>query len=254
VVAGSPPTISEQLSIFERRVTPGDPSERLAADDPVVDLASTFLLNGLVTPVSMSRAGLMPPELLEGVGAWLESGLAGAQDDLYAMADRGRAAPSVEALVGRSIASALPEAYRSWRLGLDLYVVHDAAVYLVGSGAGFLQKQLSSRDLGVLYSPRSTPFLPDNDLHGTVLVIVGVPARLQSLAGLRGARRSLVAAGEALEALRAAGRSETDRRWWWSTEFYDDAWANIVGVDGVERVPLAVGYAMEFEAQTEQSA
>lgn len=73
---------------------------------------------------------------------------------------------------------------------------------------------------------------------------MAVLPRTAALAGLRGQRRALLAAGEAKAEL---ARLATSDGWHWDTEFYDDAATRVLSVDGVERVPLVVGCLTEQE-------
>ena len=115
------------------------------------------------------------------------------------------------------------------------------SAYLLAGDLAIRMKRLSEREVGMFFGRRAFPLLPsDAELEGVAIVLVGVPGRLGAIGGLRGYRRALVDAGRGLQVL-ALLADDNDDDWRWETEFLDDAVAAALSVDGVERVPLAVG-------------
>lgn len=221
---------------------------RLDGESPVASLGETFILNGLVSPTALSVATLVPDEAASAAGGWLARSITQPEDELYRLPDGETALEApvlrVSELVDRVGAAleGLPAPYADWRLTTEIYVLEARSLYLLAGDLAVRHKLLSETELGIVYGQRMLPFLPvgDEQCSGAMLFVVGIPSRGASLGGLRGYRRGLIDAGQALAALRAVAEPG-DGRWWWTTEFFDDACARVLGVDGVERIPLALG-------------
>lgn len=221
---------------------------RLTGDDPVCGLGDTFIVNSMATPTRLATTSLIPQEAVEFAGAWLSGLLATADDDLYedVTASWRPEAPvmPVEAL-GEMVDIALhdlPAAYCNWRLTVELYVLHGRSLYLLAGDLAVRHKVLTESELGIAFGARMLPFLPGGgeEPSGPMVFVVGIPNRMSALGGLRGFRRGLVDAGRGLATLEALA-GPAGGRWLWETEFFDDACCRVLGVDGLERVPLAIG-------------
>jgi len=245
--------ISEETALFERRTTIGAPDTRLAKGDPLLELGDAFIVNGLVSPTSTAAARLIPGEVVDGVTTWLNGSLARAEDDLYLKIDSSIgedcAVATIEALSAASglDLTALPASYADWRLSVEIYVVVGRAAYLLAGDLAIRMKVLADSEVGMFFGRRAFPLLTNVQLTGTAVVLIGIPGRLGAIGGLRGYRRSLVEAGRGLEVLSNLSDRAADPEvdWRWETEFLDDAVAAAISVDGVERVPLAVGLQIE---------
>jgi hypothetical protein len=238
--------LSEQVALLDRRPTDPAWSSRLVADDPVATLGETFLLNGLVTPTRVGAASLVPAEALDAVADWLSGLLLTPADELVEPPPDGgvdQPVVTLDALAARTglDLAALPPVHRGWRLTTEVYVLHSRSVYLVSGPLALRHKVLADDELGIAYGPRLLPFLPaGEEPTGTMVFVVGVPSRTAALGGLRGYRGGLLNAGMAISAL-AALADPGDGRWLWETEFFDDACARVLSIDGVERFAAAVG-------------
>lgn len=241
--------MSEQTALVARRT--GDPVwlDRLIEDDPLARLAETFLINTQVSPTVTASAALIHPQARDRTGEWLRG--------TVVTADAGslRASPvpddpgplddaQLRAITGLDSAR-LPRAYADWRLCIEVYVVVGPDVYLLLDHLAMPFRRLDEEALGMLNSARLLPFAAADEPTGVGVVLVGVPARLGALGGLRGFRTCLVEGGRAGAALAALATPAPGLRWDWHTEFFDDACAQILGVDGLERIPLLVGRLVE---------
>jgi hypothetical protein len=240
----------EQVALFERNVKDSTWAGRLTVDDPVAELGPTFVCNGLVTPTRVGVTALLAPEAVDGAGARLAAVTLKEEDGILVTRRSGN--PSAPAYwdieeLGRTIGldfSSLPGEYHSWRFSTELFVLHGGATYLLLGEHALRHRVLSADDMGLVFVQRLLPFIrarPD-ELTGTMVLLVSVPGRLAALAGLRGYRRALIETGKACAHLAAAADTEGERVWEWDTEFYDDAAARLLGVDGVERVITHIGY------------
>lgn len=247
------PELPEQIALLDRDESDPSWTHRLSADDPVAQLADTFLINSQSTPVRTPVASLVPAELRGWASERLRAGVA----DVAALyrdmpgsggGDSERPLLPVAHLgqvVGIAL-DALPAPYADWRLTTEVYFLTGRDLYqLVGEHA-VRYKRLHDSELALAFSPRLLPVNIDvARLSGELAFVVAVPVRGAALGGLRGSRTALVAAGVALGALRAAAVEAQGRRWWWDTEFHDDAASRLLSVDGVERVVLAIGARIE---------
>jgi hypothetical protein len=237
--------LSEQVALLDRRPTDPACAHRLVADDPVSRLGETFLVNGLVTPVRVPAAGLVPAEALDAVADWLSGLLLTEEDGLVEPPGDGLDLPvvSLDSLARRTgiDLAGLPSPHREWRLTTELYVLHSRSLYLLSGPIALRHKHLAGEELGIAYGRRLLPFLPSGEEPtGSMVFVVGVPGRTAAIGGLRGYRRGILNAGMALAAV-AALAAPGEGRWLWETEFYDDAAARVLGVDGVERFVAGVG-------------
>jgi hypothetical protein len=242
--------LSEQVALLDRRPTDPAWSSRLVSADPVAALGETFLLNGLVTPTRVGATALVPAEAREAVADWLSGLLLTAEDELVEPPGAGGVDQPVLALdvlaahAGLDL-TALPPVHRRWRLTTEIYVLHARSVYLVSGPLALRHKALTDDELGIAYGPRLLPFLPaGEEPTGTMVFVVGVPARTAALGGLRGYRGGILHAGMAiaeLAALADSGCHPGECRWLWETEFFDDACARVLGIDGVERFAAGIG-------------
>lgn len=246
--------ISEQTALYDRQTNIGDPDNRLTADDPLFELGNTFIVNGLVSPTTTAAARLIPREVTAGVTAWLQSSLARNDDDLYLAIDESIGEHTAVATIDALSAAAglelseLPASYADWRLSVELYVVIGPAAYLLAGDLAIRSKVLSNAEVGMLFSRRALPLLAsDVELMGIAVVLVAIPGRLGAIGGLRGYRRALIDAGRGLQVLHdLSDRSARGADGWrWETEFLDDAVGAAMSVDGVERIPLALGLKIE---------
>lgn len=239
--------LSEQVALLDRRPTDPAWGSRLVSDDPVPGLGETFLLNGLVTPTRVGTTGLVPTEARDAVADWLSGLLLTGADELVEPPppEGGVDLPVVglDGLAARTglELTALPPVHRGWRLTTEVYVLHSRSVYLVSGPLAVRHKQLTEAELGIAYGRRMLPFLPaGEEPSGTMVFVVGVPGRTAALGGLRGYRGGLLHAGMAIAEL-AALAEPGDGRWLWETEFFDDACARVLSIDGVERFAAAIG-------------
>jgi hypothetical protein len=239
----------EQIALLERNPTDALWIARLTADDPVVDLGSTFVVNGLVTPSNTAVTSLIAPAGIAEAGRRLAAVTVKVEDGIYLTPRSGNpAAPSFWSVpeLGQAIGlnlTELPAEYEGWRFATEIYVLHGGAFYLVTGKIATRHRVLSGDEISMTFVQRLMPFLtarPD-ELTGVMLFLVVVPSRTAALGGLRGYRRALIDAGRASSALAGLATDDTIG-WAWETEFYDDAAARILGVDGVERIPTHIGY------------
>lgn len=240
----------EQIALFERNVTDHVWAGRLTTTDEVADLGSTFVVNGLVTPCRVSATSLIAPESIAGAGARIGAVTLKAADELIATSRSGNpSAPSyweLEAL-GHAIGielSLIPAEYEAWRFSTEVYVVHGGAVYFLSGEFALRHRVLSADEVSLTFVQRLLPFmrLRPEELTGTMIFLTSVPARLAALGGLRGYRRALIDSGSARAEIEASTIPDGPVNWVWDTEFYDDVAAQIIGVDGVERVVTYIGY------------
>lgn len=241
--------LSEQISLLgaDKRVDPFW-TARLDGDEPVVGLGETFIVNSSATPTRVAATSLIPQEAVDFAGSWLAGLLAGPDDDLYrdpTASSLPEAAVMPTAALGEMIDIALhelPPAYGDWRLSVELYVLHGRSLYLLSGELAVRSRVLAEAELGIAFGGRMLPFLADGgeEPAGPMLFLVGIPGRMAALGGLRGFRRGLLDAGRGLATLQALSGAGAGR-WLWETEFFDDACCRVLGVDGLERIPLAVG-------------
>lgn len=241
-------TMSEQASLFA--ASTGDDAwlDRMNAYDPTTRLGEAFLLNSLVSDVAVRATRLIPPAAMEQVGAWLAETLlseTGTPPQGTSVCERpGLSNEEVFGCLGLR-PSDLPTVYSGWRLAIEVYVVIDDIV-LILMDRGFVRyRRLAERDLAAILSGRVAPFVDFNDerLTGRVVALTAVPNRLAALGGLRGYRRALISAGEAMCELSSLWTRNADATSWsWHTEFVDDTCARVFGWDGLERIPLALAY------------
>lgn len=243
-------SMPEQVALFERNVKDSTWSGRLTVDDPVADLGPAFVCNGLVTPTLVAVTALLAPQAVDGAGQRLAAVTIKDADGMLISRRSGNpSAPAywdVEEL-GTSIGldfTSLPGEYLEWRFSTEVIVLHGGATYLLLGDHGLRQRVLSGDDVGLTFVQRLLPFMRarHDELTGTMIFLVTVPGRLAALAGLRGYRRAFIETGRACAHLAAAAHAEGEIVWEWDTEFYDDAAARILGVDGVERVITHIGY------------
>jgi hypothetical protein len=238
----------EQVSLFDRSAGQSTWSRRLVDDDPLHSLGETFVVNSLVTPTPNGAASVIAPQSTEEAGRRLAAASVSAADDLYRTDDWAGGAPPAFLLDELSTrlgvdVHRMPRGYAGWRLSVEVYALFEGAVYLLLDDLAVRMKVLSEDEYGMAYVQRLMPFVgssPDA-MTGTMLFLVSVPSRLAALGGLRGHRRALMEATRAEAALASLVRPEMGR-FEWDTEFYDDVCAAILDVDGVERVPLVIGY------------
>lgn len=241
-------TLSEQASLFA--FSGDDPVwlDRYNKWDPVARLGDTFLLNSQVGNQSMPYSRLIAPEALERVGRWL-------QDTLHERFEvPGDALPEdrsilsdaeVVEILGFDVGQ-LPEPYHRWRFSIELYLLVGDTIFILLNGQFVHYRRLNRIELGMLFSARTLPFLSDlGEATGVLLGVVAVPGRLGAFGGLRGQRRSLVAAGQAVGWIQHLWEdADAAYLWKWEYEFFDDACLQVFGLDGVERVPLAVAFQL----------
>jgi hypothetical protein len=250
--------LSEQSSLLAE--TTGDPAwlDRMVEFDPVARLGETFVLNSQVSDQEMPAARLVAGEALEAIGDWLADTLVPdvAEDSEAVSAEIG-----VDGVAHLSNAAAvrlvgldpmtLPSAYRDWRVSVEIYVLVGDVVFLLLNHQFLRYRRLTSHELGMLLSPRTAPFMDfDDRITGTVVLVSVVPQRMAALGGLRGFRTALMHAGRATSALDHAWREAgvSSGTWRWHSEFFDDACCRVFGLDGVERVPMAIAYQAYKEA------
>lgn len=241
--------LSEQSSLFAHST--GDPAwlDRMSHWDPVARLGDTFLLNAQSTDQAAPHTRLISPEAIERVGEWLAETLhtpfeVDATQDWAMRPALGEA--ETRDLLGFGVHD-LPGPYAQWRFSTELYALVGDTAFVLMNDQFVRYRKLDQQDLGILLSGRTAPFQElDDATTGTVLVVVAVPGRLSAFGGLRGHRRGLVAAGEAMGHLRQVwDRVGVAEQWTWEQEFFDDACCRALGLDGVERVPLALAYQRE---------
>lgn len=248
--------LSEQTSLYAR--LEGDPFwlDRFMDDDPVARMGETFQLNAMVSPTAMRAARLIHPEARLRTGQWLRETLGPPSEQSIRRSpldtdpiplDQTRTTLTLGIDLTR-----LPEAYGSWRLGLELYALVGRHLYLLLDSHAMPYRRLSDEDLGVAMTGRLLPFAdpdPDSeprnrgDFNDAMLFLVAVPGRLGALGGLRGIRTCWVEAGTARCEVDAA--TAQGSHWEWHTEFFDDACARVLGIDGVERAPVLVATRKE---------
>ncbi|MFY9488698.1 MAG: hypothetical protein WAP35_08400 [Solirubrobacterales bacterium] len=243
-------TMPEQVALFERNVKDSTWTGRLTVDDPVAELGPAFVCNGLITPTRVTVTSLLSPEAVDGAGERLAAvTLEGADGLLVSSRSGNPSAPAywdIEEL-GKTVGldlTALPGEYLDWRFSTEVFILHGGATYLLLSDHGLRHRVLSGDDVSLTFVQRLLPFVqarPDQ-LTGTMVFLVTVPGRLAALGGLRGYRRALIETGRACAHLAGAADADGEIVWEWDTEFYDDAAARILGVDGVERVVTHIGY------------
>lgn len=247
--------MSEQTALVTRSTTDEVWVDRLVSTDPVPRLADTFLLNCQATPTEISATRLVHPQARTATGAWLLDTLRNPVEDALRFspvtADPQRV---TEDDIYRATAwpiGCLPDAYADWRLCVEIYLLMGQDLYLVLDRTAMPYRRLTEADMGKLWSSRTLPFTdledPTKPPTGIMTWLVGVPSRLAALGGLRGARGSLIEAGRAMAALSSTQEGATTE-WEWTTEFYDDAACVLLGIDGLERVPVAVGVQKEVNS------
>lgn len=98
-------------------------------------------------------------------------------------------------------------------------------------------------------SERCAPFARlEDSVVDSAIVLAAVPGRLAALGGLRGYRRAIIEAGRAMEHFDRLWQSMGGEHGWrWELEFLDDVCLEILGLDGLERVPLALGYRYQLK-------
>ncbi|MDN5892917.1 MAG: hypothetical protein L0H93_02730 [Nocardioides sp.] len=240
--------MSEQTSLVAAPSGDATWLDRMVDYDEVTRLGETFLLNAQVTDEPAARTRLIAPEALERTGEWLRGTLADprpVEDDTPWSARGALSLGEAADLLGLDLGD-LPAAYDQWRMGVEVYILIGDIVFLLANEQFIRHKRLTSRELGMFLSGRTAPFVEfDETLTGTALVLSIVPNRMAALGGLRGFRGSMVAAGEALQWFRTAAVPPLS--WAWEREFHDDACMHVFGLDGLERVPVVVGYQREGE-------
>lgn len=255
-------TLTEQVSLLERGAHDAVWKHRLCVDEPVAQLGETFVLNCQVTPSRSYVAELVPVTVRGEIGDWLRHVSTSEDDESYRDPNESLDSDLLSgAAVGAEMDShllsferlgqicgldltGLPQAYEDWRLCIELYVLHGRTLYLLSNGKGVRYKVLTEPELGSALSRRLLPLLPDDlEPAGPLVFAVSVPARSAALGGLRGYRWGIMAGGMAFSALSLldSGPAESSLRWLWDTEFYDDAACRVLGIDGVERIPLVIG-------------
>ncbi|OKL53164.1 hypothetical protein BSZ39_10990 [Bowdeniella nasicola] len=249
-------TLSEQVSLHA--YDGNDPAwlDRISGWDPVARLGETFLLNAQVGEQALPHARLISPQALERVGSWL----AGTLHEEFAIDESHdwavRAALTDDETfnhLGFRVGD-LPSAYEDWRFSTEIYALIGDTAFLLMNNQFVRYRRLSDEELGQVLSARTAPFhTVDDRTTGTVLVIAAVPGRLGAFGGLRGQRRSLVAAGEAIGHLqRLWEQASVGDQWSWEREFFDDACGRVFGLDGLERVPVAMAYQRELPRKEEE--
>lgn len=254
--------LSEQISLLgaDKHVDPFW-TARLAGDEPVVGLGETFIVNSVATPTRVAARSLIPQEAVAFAGTWLAGLLAGPDDDLYrdpTAVGLPEAAVMPTVALGEMIDIALhelPPAYGDWRLSVELYVLYGRSLYLLSGELAVRSRVLAEAELGIAFGGRMLPFLADTgeEPAGPMVFLVGIPGRMAALGGLRGFRRGLLDAGRGLATLQTLSGAG-GARWLWETEFFDDACARVLGVDGLERIPLAIGVQLADAEDDEPAA
>lgn len=254
-------TLAEQVDLFARE--DGDPLwlNRFTSADTVMQLGDKFVVNSIVTPRSPSATGLVAPEAINATGKWLAGTMLTLRDNLIRTGPEATTTgqnPAVlrideaESMLGFSLAD-LPDPYGEWRFAIECYMLLGTALYQAYDGFLLRYKVLTENECGWAFGPRLLPFLGGrrHEMVGPMVFLVGCPARLGALGGLRGYRRTFLAAGWAARELRTAA-VQGEASWHFETEFYDDVAAAVLSVDGVERVPLIVGYQYEMGANLDE--
>ena len=197
----------------------------------------------------MPHTRLLPPETLEKVGSLLAQTLHDKFDPLDSQDWAARATltdSEVFDLLGFKI-SDLPRPYKQWRFSTEVYALIEGTIFLLLNDQFVRHRRLSQEELTMVLSPRTAPFQDNLERNsGIMLAVVAVPGRLGSLSGLRGERRSLVDAGQAIGRIQKLwSDSGFQNQWSWELEFYDDTCTRALGIDGLERLPIALAYKIE---------
>lgn len=240
----------EQVALFERHVSDHVWAGRLTTEDEVVDLGSTFVINGLVTPCRVAVSALIAPESIAGAAERISAVTLKPTDGLISTSHSGNPdAPSywevsrLGDVIGLDL-SCLPQPYEAWRLSTEIYILRDGAAYMLLGDYAIRHRVLGDDEVSLTFVQRLLPFMrstPDQ-VTGTMILLAAVPSRLAALGGLRGYRRALIESGIACAAVSASVVESPGIEWIWDTEFYDDAASSIIGVDGVERIVTYIGY------------
>ena len=138
----------------------------------------------------------------------------------------------------------LPEPWTQWRTDCEFFLLVDQSIYMIADSIALQHKALTSQEVAIAHSPRLLPFRKSKQARAFIF-IVSVPARRSFITGVRGYRTAYLQAGVALESCR---RALSDHGVWeWHEEFFDDAACRIVGVDGVEATPMAIGLLSDVD-------
>lgn len=241
-------TLSEQASLLA--FSTDDPLwlDRINNWDPVARLGDTFLLNSMVGKQPMPYSRLIAPEALERVGCWLHSTLHKrfeVQEDTPSENRSILSDPEIVEILGFDVGQ-LPEPYHQWRFSVELYLLIDDTIFILMNGQFIHYRRLDRMELGTLFSARTVPFFSDlGEATGVVLGVVAVPGRIGAFGGLRGQRRSLIAAGQAVGWVQHLWEeSDVADRWEWEHEFIDDSCLEVFGLCGLERVPIALAFQL----------
>ncbi|MBT1035953.1 hypothetical protein KJY78_06295 [Canibacter sp. lx-45] len=247
--------LNEQTSLYDRGSVVSSWSDRVTDWDPVARLGDTFLLNSQVGDHPMPHTRLVPPDVLEQVSSRLALTLHGRLENLKLQEWALRSVltdDEVVELLGINIAD-LPQPYKEWRFSIEIYALVRDTIFLLLNGQFVRYRRLSRDELRIVLSERTAPFTSFSDeASGIMIAVVAVPGRLGALGGLRGERRSLIAAGEAIAQFRKLWlKSGVEDKWSWELEFFDDACSQVLGIDGVERMSVALAYRKDGKEEKE---
>lgn len=241
--------ISEESALLNVQQT-GDLGSigRIDTDEPMADLGAVFAVNCLVSPFGNATSSLVAPDAAEGMSDWLKSthvreedGIVGEVAEQYSV---DVAFCTLDALADRLGLGAegldfLPDNWTDWRVHCDIYILVDRIIYTLTDEFAARYRALTERELGLAYSQRLLPFA-DDEQPDAIVFMVAVPSRFGAIGGVRSHRSTMVQAGVGLETTRR-GLVSTTGTWEWHTEFFDDAVCDVLGVDGVDAFPVAVG-------------
>jgi len=252
--------ISEESALLNVQKT-GDLGNvgRIDTEEPMADLGAMFAVNCLVSPFGNVSSSLVAPAATEGISDWLRSTHVREEDGIVGeVADRYSpdvAFCTLDALAARLGAGDggfdfLPDSWTDWRVHCDIYVLVDRMVYTLTDEFAARYLALTERELGIAYSQRLLPFAEGEEPDALVF-LVAVPIRMGAIGGVRAHRSTIVQAGAGLESVRR-NLTSTTGTWEWHTEFFDDAVCNVLGVDGVDSFPIAVGSLVPPSEETDE--
>lgn len=218
-------------------------ADRLLAGVP--HIAELFHANSRLVPGGR-RNVLLDPRELEHVRRWFFASACQPRErewDFAAARRHGVLADldDLEASTGLPLRKVLGDGIAKSVYALDLLVVSGDAVrrVLPGDARMWLELPLGAEQRIALRRALPAAGWPPNSAP-PLLVLVGFPWRYMMLQGPRGYRRTLLDAGRVLATIEAAASAAGRPPLTVHYDFYDGALERALGLDGVERVPLAV--------------
>lgn len=240
-------SVGGQFALVDR--SEGNPfwSDRATQTDLSVHLGEAMVLNSMVSNTPTGIASLVSPDQLKITSEWIRLTLSCESDEAFP-GDPSSSYDPLPVLKPADLHQVfgletgfLPKAYEDWRYSVELYFATDATLYMMRDSCVVRMRVLPADECSVKRSQTLPPFeeAPGDQTDRQLAIVVIVPNRMASLGGLRGYRTSFVHGGHALAALKNADKN---KKWTWTTEFFDSTVNALFGIDGLERIVVGIGF------------